>query len=67
MKRRVEREWEMKKRGGDEEAMGDEEVMGERESGIERRMMRIFVGIGILMWQHLKEEKRILDALAISL
>ena len=44
---------EKKKRGRDEEAMG-------RESGIKRRMMRNFVGIGILMWQHLEKAKRIL-------
>ena len=49
----------MKRRGGDEETMGDEEAMG-RESGIKRRMMRNFVGIGILLWQHLEKAKRIL-------
>ena len=50
---------EKKKRGGDEGAMSDEEAMG-RESGIKRRMMRNFVRIGILMWQHLEKAKRIL-------
>ena len=38
-------------RGGDEEAIG-------RESEIKRRMMRNFVGIGILMWEHLEEAKK---------
>jgi hypothetical protein len=51
----------MKRRGGDEEAMGresgDEEATG-RESEIKRRMMRNFVGIGILMWEHLEEAKK---------
>jgi hypothetical protein len=29
-----------------------------RESEIKRRMMRNFVGIGILMWKHLEEAKK---------